>query len=214
MTPSWLARVRGLTWKTAVALGVSCAAALVAATVSVQLRTPADQLYVGPVLDTAILVGLMLPVAVLASLLEDKSPWLAITSPRAQPLLRAAWLGVLVAVTLCVGGLLAAAVPAQIPGSLIFADFLALFALALGSAVVLGRPLAWLPPAALALACSTPGLVPLASNWLVLADHAARVTWLGLAALVVFGLMFVLLDEYGIARYRRVFERVPGVLDD
>ena len=214
MTLVWLSQARGLGVKSIGFLVASVVVAILAATVTVQLRTPADRLYTGPVLDSGVLVGLALPVSVLASLLQDRSAWLSVTSPRRLSWLRVAWLGTLLTVTLAVDLTIVAALPAQVPARLVAADFLALFALALGGGVILGRPLAWIPPALFALVCSVPGLVPIRANWLALADRAGEVGVLAVAGITVFGGLFVLVDEYGASRYRRVFERTPGVVDD
>jgi hypothetical protein len=96
--------------------------------------------------------------------------------------------------------------PAQLPHT-VFLATIVLFDLAIVSVVLFGSNLGWLIPGVVALACSTPGLVPLRYNWLVSASNAHQLTAVGVLLGVVAAASYVTLDEYGLRRQTRLVER-------
>ncbi|MFL6107936.1 MAG: hypothetical protein ACJ72L_13320 [Marmoricola sp.] len=185
-----------------------------AALISIQLRTPADQLIDSPVLDTAVIVGLALPVAVLGRTAEDRMAWLLATSSRQLYLIRTAWVLVLYSAGGLVAAVLAFTAPGQQPAQLIFADEMLLLSLAVISAVLFSAQLCWLLPVAAALAISSPGLIPLRVNWPVLADHARAVSAIDIFMLALGGTAYIIWDDYGLSPLRRLVARTPGVTDE
>lgn len=207
-----IARGVGLRWSVILlaTIGAACAAALV----SIQLRTAADRLLASPVLDTAVIVGLVLPVTVLGRTTEDRAAWLLATSSRPLWRIRLGWTAILYLAGGAVSIAGAMIAPGQQPAKLMVADELFLLATAMISAVAFGASLCWLLPVAAALAASSPGLIPLQANWLVLADRAGDVGRLDAVMLLLGAAAFVALDDYGLAPARRLVARTPGVTDE
>jgi hypothetical protein len=193
--PLLVAASRGADVRTAVHLALATCVAVASASLAFQMRTPADQLVPGPTLDSTVLLGVVLPVTVLARTLRDPSAWLVATSSRSVVVHRAVWITAVTAVAGLVSLLISwPMAPAQLP-VLVFWDTMLLFGLSVVSTVLFGADLAWLVPGAVALLCSTPGVVPLHDNWLVLASRVADVRVVACVVVLGAGALFVWLDE-------------------
>lgn len=209
-----IARARGLAAKVVLAFAVAILVALASAEVAVSLRSPSDRAVTSPVLDSGILIGLCAPVAVLTWLIEDRLAWMSVTGCRDLRLIRLRWFLALLVCAVASAALLAEVIPHQQSRVLIVADFSLLFGLGLLCAVTCGARLGWLAPAGTALGCSTPGLLPLAVNWPVRADHTGAVVAVATICTLAGGVLYVLLDDYGFARSHRLLGRMPGVTDE
>lgn len=205
---------RGVDGRLLAALFLTVVAAIGAASVAFQMRTPADQQASGLTLDSIVLLGAVLPVAVLARTLRDSSAWLVATSPRSLLAQRAAWVAVLYGSALGVALVITwPLAQAQLP-AVVFWATLVLFDTAVLSAILFGSNATWLLPGATALICSTPGLVPLKYNWLVAADRTEELAYTAIVLGLVAAAAYVALDEYGLRRHTRLIERQSGVLSD
>lgn len=205
---------RGVDARLVATLILTVVAAIGAASVAFQMRSPADQQVPGVTLDSTVLLGVVLPVAVLAQTVRDPSAWLAATSPRSLFAQRAAWIAALYVAAIGVAaGIAWPLAQAQLP-SVVFWATLVLFDTAVISAILLGANLAWLLPGATALACSTPGLIPLKYNWLVSASKIAELAGTAIVLGLIAATAYVVLDEYGVRRRTRLVERQSGVLSD
>lgn len=209
-----LARARGWNVRVSLLLVVSLMVAVAAARVSINLRTPADRLIKSDILDSGILLGMCVPVAIIVRMTQDRAAWLSVTGCRSVARVRSVWALFLLCLGVGMSCLLAALVPGQQSRVLIAVDFQALLATGLLGAVVLGAELGWLLPTLVAMAASTPGLLPISTNILVRADRVRYVEvaagGLGILAIA----LFIAFDDYGIAPSRRLVRRLPGVLDD
>lgn len=205
---------RGVDARWMLTLLVTIGLAIGGASLAYQMRTPADRQDSGMTLDSTVLLGVVLPISVLATTLRDASAWIAATSPRSLVAQRAVWLTVLFGSAIAVAGLVAWPLePAQLP-TVVFLGTLVLFDLAVLSTTLFGSNLGWLLPGLVALVCSTPGLVPIDYNWLVSASKTRGLTIIAIALGVVAGICYVLLDEYGMRRQNRLVERQSGTLTD
>lgn len=204
---------RGWDRQSAAVLFVAVLAAYALGQVSVELRTGTDYLVSVDVIDRLVLLGLAVPIAVIVRQLEDRAAWLFATGSRNRHQDRACYLAVLVIGTLLVGAGLAYAYSTPGYAPLVFADIVLLLGLGIASAVLLGAQLAWIAPMAVALVCSTPGLVPIEANLLVRLDRASGVLAAGSVLLGVSMSLFVLFDDYGLSR-GRLLSRQSGVTDD
>lgn len=209
-----VAASRGVSWGVILMIALSVLAALGMSHVAVDLRRPEDQNFAGETLNSAVLAGLILPVAVLTRLLQDRMAWAVVTSPRNVTRQRAGWF----ICWECTAFVCAVAVGTFAPASqhpiLVSADLAFLAQLGMIGAVALGAPLGWLIPTIVALAFSTPGIVPIRYNYLALASRAHVVAMDAALLALLAGLLFVLLDDYGVARRRRLIERTPGVTEE
>ncbi|MGD9959255.1 hypothetical protein [Nocardioides sp.] len=204
---------RGWNTRTVASLVAAAAAYWVVAHVGIRLRSPADLLTAGPVLDKMILVGLAMPVAVIVRSLEDRCAWLLATGARRRWRVRAAYLAGVYLASLTLGVALAWATPGQQSRLLVVSDFALLLGLGCLAAVLFGAQLAWTVPVGVALACSTPGLIPLDVNAPSRADHAWVVLWTALAVLVIAFLLFTRFDDQGFGG-RRLRTRLSGITDE
>lgn len=209
-----LGAARGLSGRTLLSLAASVSIVTLTAMVAVGIRTSAGAVAAGATIDSAVLVGLIAPAAVLSQLLQDRAAWLLETATRKARRVRLLWFVSLctLAALSCLACVLLTA--ANVDTFLLAADFTLFFAISCAGALVLGGPLGWTPAAALALAASTPGLIPFEWNYVAQASYAIHIWCVSGALLVVTGAAFVALDEHGIDRQRRMLERQPGVTDD
>lgn len=90
--PRLVAIARGVNIGFAMALLLCMTTAVLAASVTVQLRSSADRAFTGSTIDSAVIVGLVLPVFVLARTMQDRVAWISATSPRSLVALRAGWI--------------------------------------------------------------------------------------------------------------------------
>lgn len=104
--------------------------------------------------------------------------------------------------------------PPQQHPPLVFAATLILLALAVISATIFGAGLSWVIPGATALAASTPGVIPIRFNWLILADRTEQLAIAAYVALLIAVVAYLAFDEYGLRRQKRLIERTPGVTDE
>ncbi|MCX6400627.1 MAG: hypothetical protein NTX33_11955 [Propionibacteriales bacterium] len=202
-------------WNTAsgAALAVALVGACILANISVQLRTTADYQLSLDILDRLVLVGIALPVAVMARQFEDRAAWMFVTGARNRVLVRARYFAMAMAPML-LSAVVLGWIAAQ-PGfaRLVLADFVLLLGAAVVSAVVLGAQLSWTLPVAITLGCSTPGLVPLSANLLVRQDASGHLMVAGFLLLALSAASFCLFDDYGLSR-RRLLVRQSGVTDE
>lgn len=169
----------------------------------------------GEVLDSAFLVGLAVPIGVLARTLQDRVALIAETASRHLVWTRLWWVSCVLVLSALTGLLIGlTAPPDQRHLDLLVADALLLGALATLSAVALGAALAWLAPFALAVCASTPHLIPISANVLVLADRSPQVAGAALVLAVLAVGAYAAFDDYGLARRRRLVDRIPGVNAD
>jgi hypothetical protein len=166
-----------------------------------------------PVLDRLILVGLALPVAVIVRSLEDRCAWLLATCARRAWLVRAGYLGSVYLGSLALAGGLAWTTTGEQSHLLVFSDFSLLLGLGSLTAVFFGAQLAWTVPAAVALLCSTPGLIPLAINAPARPDQAWNILGVALVILALTLVLFARFDDYGVDR-KRLLTRLSGVTDE
>ncbi|CUR54576.1 membrane hypothetical protein [metagenome] len=208
-----VAAARGWEMRTWASLLAAATAYWLLAHVGIRLRSHADMMVDSPVLDKMILLGLALPVAVIVRSLEDRCAWLLATGARQRWRVRAVYLGGVYLIALTLGAFLALATPRLQSRLLVFSDFALLLGLGGLAAVMWGAQLAWTVPAALALACSTPGLIPLDVNAPSRADQAWNMLWLALLLLGTAFLLFVRFDDYGF-RGHRLLSRQSGITDE
>lgn len=209
-----LAAVRGLDLRAGLGLAGSLLFIVLAAQLTVHLRTAADIGLSSPVLDSGILVGLSVPAALISRLAQDRAAWAQATGSRSKTLLRGVWVAVLFTMAVVVGAVGSLLVPGQQFPALLLADGVALTALGLIGAVAVGASLGWVAPVVVALVCSTPGLIPVKANWLVLAEKGPQMLAVAAGLAVAASLLFVALDDYGLAPQRRLIQRIPGVVED
>lgn len=196
----------------AILLGTSATSWLLGK-LTLQLRTAADVMVESPVLDRMILVGLVLPVAVIVRCQEDRCAWLLATCARPAWVIRAAYLASVYAISLGLAAALAWTTSGQQSHLLVFSDFALLLGLGSAAAVIFGAQLAWTVPAAVALACSTPGLIPLAVNAPARADQAWNILCAGGFLLTLAFALFLRFDDYGLDR-NRILARTSGITDE
>lgn len=210
----WQLGYRGVDRQFVMTLMVAIVAAWAATHVTVELRSPADRLIEAPVLDSAVVIGLVLPIAVMARTLQNRLAWLTETSPRTPMKHRAVWLIILTVSASVIAGSIAVLAPPQLLSGLMIIDFFLLLGLAVWGAVLFGASLAWLPPTIVALLASTPGIVPVGLN--VLANGATQRVAVALAITVLASgcVAYLALDDYGIRRRSRLIERSPGVTEE
>lgn len=204
---------RGWNWTSVLALGAAVLGAWLLANISVQLRSAGDYSQSGLILDRLILVGLALPVVVMARQLENRAAWMFASGARSRVWESTRYIVVLTSAALGVGAGLAL-LSAQ-PGfvTLVFADFVFLLALAVISTVLFGAEMSWVAPVVAAVASSTPGLMPIAVNILVQQESAGRMMALACSLLAAGAVAFCAFDDYGLVP-RRLLSRQPGVTDD
>lgn len=211
---AWLLSSRGVDLRYLALLIASTMTAWLATEVTVELRTPADRAVQADTLDSAVLVGLVLPVAVLARSLQNRLAWLAETAARSVRTERAIWFGLVAGVgaVLCAGIVVLA--PDQLLTTLIVCDFFVLLGLAVLCAVTLGAGRAWVAPSVAALVFSTPGVVPVRWNVLANGDLQSSAIALAVVLLVSAAVAYVAFDDYGLDRRARLIERTPGVTEE
>lgn len=150
--------------------------------------------------DSGVIVGLVLPLVVIARVLDEGPPQLMVGASRALGPARLGWVcgyAVMVAV-----GSAAAWWLAPVPFSLFTADALFLAAVTVLGVGTLGSRLGWLLPLAIALAASAPGLIPWQANLLYREGQAgalllitAIVAAIGCAGHVRFGSLGMVKDN-------------------
>lgn len=196
----------------AMLVGASCGAVALGQ-VSVELRSGTDFISAVQVLDRMVLVGLALPIAVIVRQLEDRAAWAFATSARDRFRDRAVYLATVIGSALACGACIALTYAQDGFALLVFADVIFLLSLGIAGAVVTGAQLAWVPPVVAALVCSTPGLVPITANLLVLPERWLSLMIIATGMLLTAACMFVALDDYGLSR-TRLLSRGPGITDE
>lgn len=205
---------RGIDLRWIAILLISMGAAIAAASLAFQMKTAADQNVPGRTLDSTVLIGAVLPATVLGRTLRNASAWLVVTSSRNRAAQRATWICVLYALAILTAwGIAYPLTESQSPDVVAWSTLI-LIETALVSTILLSAELAWVLPGLLALACSTPGLIPLNYNWLVTVDRASELHVVAVVLGLVTAAAYIWLDEHGIRRSARLVERQPGVLSD
>lgn len=204
---------RGWNLASAAGLVATVIGAWILAGISVELRSFEDGAAAVEVLDRLVLVGIVLPVAVVVRQLEDRAAWLFATGARGRIVERGRYFGALVLAAVALGCVLAQVTAAPGFWVLVLADYVLLLALGSLGAVVLGAGLSWLPPVAVAVAFSTPGLIPIDANLLVRPAAAGQVALGAGMLLVVAAVAFCGFDDYGLSR-ARLRDRKAGVTEE
>jgi hypothetical protein len=198
MPGTWLVAARGVDVRRLGMVALLVLAPVVASHIAIALRTPGDRGVYGRVIAHGVLVGLVLPVAALGVFLEDRACWLQPGSVRRLGVLRAVWFTCLTLVAVLMGLVVSWLLHDRVAERLLFADTLLLWGLCGLSSVFVGGRHSWVVPAAAALVCSVPGLVPLRHNVLSLDVHAGLVLRLAVVLIVAGGVLFGWLDEWRI----------------
>lgn len=175
---AWAA-AHGLTWRWAGMSLTSWAAVSLFAAITVPIKYPYEA--IGTVVDSGVVVGLLVPIAVSGTILFEGPADLVRLAARDLALPRAALLACVYAMTCAAAGV--TAVLASLPVAVVVVDALLLVALLAVGVSLLGVGLGWLLPGACAFAFSAPGLVPWDLNVLYRRDVSA--TYLAIVAIAL-----------------------------
>ncbi|MGL5824418.1 MAG: hypothetical protein ACRCYU_06215 [Nocardioides sp.] len=179
LSPRW--------WGSLVAAWLAVA---VFARVSLPLKFPFDAQ--DKMIDSGVVVGLVVPIAVMTQLLDEGSPQLV--AGAARRLRRSRWLMAGGYVALAAVGGLVVGLLAPAPRLLVLGDALLLAGLSVFGAGLLGARLAWLVPLSVTMVVSAPGLVPWSANLPYRTESACEVLMI---ALVVAGAGLATYGRFG-----------------
>lgn len=131
--------------------------------------------YSDGVIDTAVVVVLLAPVVLAATVLDERPVTAVLTAARRLVVERLLWVSVFLAQA-SVGALIVIAL-APVPAGLVFSDALILAAGVILGFVWLGPSRGWLPVTILVAAASAPGLVPPTVNILYMEALLPTTRW-------------------------------------
>lgn len=163
-----LLAAHGLGWRWALASASTWLGVAVLAAVSLPLRYPLQA--GGQMVDSAVVVALLLPVSVMARVLDEGAPHLIAAA--ARPLHTTRLVSASGYLLASVGGAALTGPLAPVPPLLVIADALLFAALTVAGVGLLGSRLGWFLPLACALVASAPRLVPWQTNLLYRQDTA------------------------------------------
>lgn len=156
---------------------------ILVAAVSVPLKYPYEA--AGTIIDSASVVGLLVPVAVVGLCLREGPRHLVLGA--ARPLWPQRLALALACSTAVFAGAWTLALLADLPTTVVLLDAQLYFALLLVSTSLWGVALGWVTPLALALLMSAPGLIPWQWNFLYNQDVTLE-RWAAVAAVLAVGL--------------------------
>jgi hypothetical protein len=198
------AAAHGVTLKR-VGVMLGCWALLIGfARVALPIQYPYEAL--GEMIDTGLVVGLVLPLTVSVSLLDEGPVELLSGVARTLALYRlasCALYGAAVAALSCL-----AALTVRVSMGLLVGDAMFLGAVAVIGVSTLGPRLGWTPLLAVALVASAPTLIPWQANWLYRRGQSAELVPVTLALFAVGSFLYAHFGSAGVLAQRRL--RVTG----
>ena len=180
-TISAWAAAHSLTWRWAAAVVLSWASVSLFASITVPIKYPYEAL--GTVIDSGVIVGLTVPIAVSGVVLFEGPRELIRGSARSLFVARVALLAGVYVTTLVAA--LATAVASSLPVAIVVVNSLLLVALLAVGVSLLGVGLGWILPLVCTFVFSAPGLVPWDYNVLYQRDVSSVYLATVLTALVV-----------------------------